>query len=336
MGSYKRALVVTSVAGDDHPVLKSIAKDSIANSVDFIMVGDAKSPDSFRLEGCEYLSLEDQRNLDFRFSALAPVSHYSRKNIGYLLAFRKGYREIQETDDDNIPLQPFWLDYDFDRHGEGFENTGWTNIYRYFTDTFIWPRGFPLDRIREKNEITPSRLNTFCPIIQGMADENPDVDAIYRLTMELPVHFNKTERFYILGSGAWCPFNSQNTLWEKSAFPLLYLPSYCSFRMTDIRRSFVAQRICWEYGWGVLFHHPTVYQIRNDHRLLKDFEDEIPGYLQNGYIAVELEKLTLDSRPGSIYDNLLTCYQRLVEINVIGKEEIPLLEAWIHDCKSNL
>ena len=202
MESCKRALIVTSIASDDHPVLTNIAKDSIANRVDFIMVGDTKSPATFHLAGCEFLSLEDQRKLDFRFSELAPVRHYSRKNIGYLQAFRKGYQVIQETDDDNIPLQPFWLDYDFDRHGEGFENTGWTNIYRYFTDTFIWPRGFPLDRILEKNEIPSSRLNKFCPIIQGLADENPDVDAIYRLTMELPVYFNKSERYYILGSGA--------------------------------------------------------------------------------------------------------------------------------------
>ena len=56
----------------------------------------------------------------------------------------------------------------------------------------------------------------------------------------------------------WCPFNSQNTAWWRDAVPLLYLPAYCSFRMTDIWRSFVAQRIAWENGWRLLFHEPTI------------------------------------------------------------------------------
>ena len=54
-------------------------------------------------------------------------------------------------------------------------------------------------------------------------------------------------------------------------YPLLYLPAYCSFRMTDIWRSFVAQRIAWENGWRLLFHGPTMEQERNVHDLMKDF-----------------------------------------------------------------
>ena len=74
-----------------------------------------------------------------------------------------------------------------------------------------------------------------CPIQQGLADENPDVDAIYRLVLPLPVQF-ETGRRIALKRGVWSPFNSQNTAWWPDAFPLLYLPAYCSFRMTDIWR----------------------------------------------------------------------------------------------------
>jgi hypothetical protein len=75
-----------------------------------------------------------------------------------------------------------------------------------------------------------------------LADENPDVDAIYRLTLPLPIIFNKANNV-ALGNNSFCPFYSQNRTWFKEAFPLLYLSSHCSFRMTDIWRSFVAQRI---------------------------------------------------------------------------------------------
>lgn len=87
-----------------------------------------------------------------------------------------------------------------------------------------------------------SNLTVECPIQQGLADNNPDVDAIYRLILPFPTIFRKGRKV-ALGNNSWSPFNSQNTTWWKKAFPLLYLPSYCSFRMTDIWRSFVAQRI---------------------------------------------------------------------------------------------
>ena len=48
--------------------------------------------------------------------------------------------------------------------------------------------------------------------------------------------------------------------------------------MTDIWRSFVAQRILQENDWAVLFHAPTVSQERNEHDLMRDFADEVPGY----------------------------------------------------------
>lgn len=148
---------------------------------------------------------------------------------------------------------------------------------------------------------------TDCPIQQGLADENPDVDAIYRLTFPLPQNF-RSDRRVALGSGAWCPFNSQNTTWYPEAFPLLYLPAYCSFRMTDIWRSFVAQRIAWANGWSVLYHEPTVWQDRNDHDLMRDFADEIPGYMNNAQIAAGLDALPIKPGVGEIPANVQLCY----------------------------
>ncbi|NEP46076.1 MAG: DUF288 domain-containing protein, partial [Okeania sp. SIO2H7] len=134
-----------------------------------------------------------------------------------------------------------------------------------------------------------------------------------------------------LGEGTWCPFNSQNTVWSPQAYPLLYLPAYCSFRMTDIWRSFVAQRICWENGWRVLFYSPTVYQERNEHNLMRDFEDEVSGYLNNDKIAKSLAEINLKSGEANLLDNLSKCYDALIGLGVVKPEEAELVEAWARD-----
>ena len=156
-----------------------------------------------------------------------------------------------------------------------------------------------------------------------------------RLTYPLPFKFDKNKPV-ALGINSWCPFNSQNTIWFKEAYPLLYLPSYCSFRMTDIWRSFVVQRIAWEYNWHLLFYAPTVYQERNDHSLLRDFDDEISGYLNNDAICRKLQSLELSSSISDIYDNIRKCYNAIIQMGLIGKEETPLIEAWCSDVKNIL
>jgi hypothetical protein len=147
------------------------------------------------------------------------------------------------------------------------------------------------------------------------------------MTQKLPINFQENEPL-ILGEGSWCPFNSQNTVWKKEAFPLLYLPSYCSFRMTDIWRSLIAQRIAWTCGWNILFHSADVWQERNEHKLLKDFEDEIPGYLNNSKICRMLENLDLKSGVRNICENLFRCYAIMVQNGWIESQEQNILESW--------
>jgi hypothetical protein len=325
-------LVITSIADDQHPVLKKFALECKERQIDFIVIGDSKSPAQFQLDGCDFWSLERQLRLPFELTQLTPTRHYSRKNLGYLLAIQNGCTELVETDDDNHPRPGFWNAPQRNVSAHVFENSGWVNVYHYFTKNFIWPRGFPLEELQKKqSDLSSLKQDTIlCPIQQGLADENPDVDAIYRLTYPLPISFEK-EAGLALGRNAWSPFNSQNTYWFKEAFALLYLPSFCSFRMTDIWRSYVAQRIAWECNWSIFYHSPTVWQERNDHNLMKDFEDEIPGYSNNFKICAELQKLQLKPGKENIYDNLIACYQKLVDLKVIGKDEMPLLNAWIKD-----
>ena len=327
-----KSLIITSIANDKHPILIQFAEECKKRNLNFIVIGDTKSPADFKLEGCDFWSVERQQTLPFSLAKITPTRHYSRKNLGYLLAIKNGVTELVETDDDNIPREEFWNETQRKVKSYAFENTGWVNVYHYFTKQFIWPRGYPLEELQKKQtELSTLKLESIdCPIQQGLADENPDVDAVYRLTYPLPLSFEIKNKI-ALGRNAWSPFNSQNTHWFKEAFALMYLPSYCSFRMTDIWRSYVAQRIAWECGWSILYHESTVWQERNEHNLMKDFEDEIPGYTNNLNICKELQNLSLKAGKEHIYENLITCYQKLIEINVIGKDEITLLNAWIAD-----
>ena len=102
--------------------------------------------------------------------------------------------------------------------------------------------------------------------------------------------------------------------------------------MTDIWRSLVAQRIAWEYGWSVLFHDASVRQDRNEHDLMKDFADEVPGYLQNRRMAALLEGCRFRCE-GSDGENLRICYEALVREGIVGQRELGLLSAWLANIK---
>ena len=325
------ALVVTSISGPNAS-LKALAQGAREREVHFVVVGDTKSPPQFELEGCDFYNIARQKEAGFSFAKLCPTRSYARKNIGYLLAIRGGARLILETDDDNIPRPEFWSERHLTIEAPLLAGAGWVNVYRYFTDVDIWPRGLPLDAVQQalpEFDSLPTSA-TDCPIQQGLADGDPDVDAIYRLLLPLPQDFRHDRRI-VLGACSWCPFNSQNTTWWPQAYPLLYLPAHCSFRMTDIWRSFVAQKIAWANGWNILFHEPTVWQERNDHNLMRDFADEVPGYLHNRAMGAALDQLDIKSGIEHLGRNMRLCYETLIASGWVGEQELPLLEAWLAD-----
>lgn len=329
----KTSVVITSISAPN-AVMKSIAAECLSRNIRFYVVGDLPSPADFSIEGCDFYSLESQAQTGFRFAELCPKRHYARKNLGYLLAIREGTEMIVETDDDNFPLASFWTERVRRQSVPLAERTGWLNVYSYFTESNIWPRGLPLDAvlagIQPRAELSVREIDA--PIQQGLADDDPDVDAIYRMVLPLPLKFKPGVKV-ALGSQVWCPFNSQNTTWWPEAFSLLYLPAYCSIRMTDIWRSFIAQRIAWENGWHILFESPTVFQERNTHNLMRDFQDEIPGYLNNRVMCQKLEALALKPGLSAIPDNLRICYELLAKQEWVEKPELALLDAWLDDLR---
>jgi len=323
-----RGTVLITTINSPTTAVKKIASD--CPDWTFIVIGDTKTPADWSWPGVTYLSIADQIAQVGKFAEKCPTRHYARKNIGYLKAIAEKSPVIAETDDDNIPYDSFLQDVNRELTARPALKKGWENVYTHFTKDRIWPRGFPLELINEslKNPSPLGEPNTYdCPIQQFLADGDPDVDAVYRLTIEALTKFEPNR--VVIQPGTYCPFNSQNTIFWPEAYPLLYLPAYVSFRMTDIWRSFVAQRCLYAMGKPLAFREATVLQERNEHSLIRDFKDELPGYLNNPRIIEILEGLSLSSDPAQCAQNLGACYEALISAEIVPAQEMELVTLWI-------
>lgn len=309
------------------------------------IVADKKTPKRWRCGDARVLSLDRQLKApDRKLRALGngiPIGHYARKNLGYLVAMQEGAELIYDTDDDNIPNE-HWKTRSANCEVARLEGTGeWCNVYRHLSIEPVpfWPRGLPLDKIHADASRIRDQINVYCPVQQGTANHAPDVDAIYRLVFPISAPNFDLYQSVILPPLTWCPFNSQTTWWFKEAFFLMYLPSFVSFRMTDIWRSFVAQRCLWEEGFSVAFHAPAeVIQLRNKHDLMRDFVDEIPGYLHNTEICRRLAKTRMKTGPrGAVTGvNLVRCYESLHKGGFVCKDELRLARLWVDHVEHTL
>ena len=327
------SLVITTIASPNK-CLKSIAKN-IKDKFRLIIIGDKKSPKKFKLQNSDYYSLKDQLKIDLKTSRLSKINHYSRKNIGYLIAFKEKSEFIYETDDDNFPYKEFYKLKNLFVDGYETENKKFINIYKYFSNQIIWPRGYPLNYIKTKYQETKKlnyKKNIYSPVQQYLADGEPDVDAIFRLVFDSK-DFKKSKNIYFLKKKTYCPFNSQNTVWHRSIFPLMYLPVTCSFRLTDIYRSYIAQRILFENNAVISFHSATVKQIRNAHNLIQDFSHEIDGYTKIEEFLKIIDKIKLKKGKKRIISNLKKIYNTLIIKKFFHKKEKNYLNYWIEDIK---
>lgn len=298
-----------------------------------LAVGDRKTPPDWACPGAEYLGVPAQESLDSRLARELPWNHYCRKMLGYLEAIRAGAEAIVDTDDDNMP-KPNWAVPSFSGAFESLpQGRGFVNIYRlYAPEHHLWPRGFPLRLINDRGTWPGTEPRSVeraeVGIWQGLADGDPDVDAIYRLTSDVPTRFGPGPEV-VLQPETLCPFNSQNTAFRREVFPLLYLPARVTFRFTDILRGLVAQPILWHLGLRLGFTPATVVQERNPHDYLKDFESELPMYLR----AHEVPELVSASLPpgGSATDCLWSAYTALRQHGIVEDAEMRILDAWASD-----
>jgi len=320
----KRFIVITTI----HEKTCGIRKFEAFPDWHLVVVGDQKTPQYKDTDNLTYLSIEKQQEMGFRIAGQLPFNHYCRKNIGYLYAISQGADIIYDTDDDNIPYDD-WSFEAFSCENKLQSKDRFANVYRYFTDKPVWPRGFPLERITAEKAPPSFEKSDTRPIAvwQGLADRDPDVDAIYRLVYGELLDFENRPSVY-LDRHIYCPFNSQNTLWNRIAFALMYLPVTVSFRFTDILRGYIAQRLFWAADHHLGFCRATVYQERNVHDLLSDFRDEIECYLNVPEVVEVLDNIDL---VGELDRMLLAIYQGLAAAGLVQPEELGLVDTWLDD-----
>jgi hypothetical protein len=230
---------------------------------------------------------------------------------------------------DNIPLEN-WAFPSFDGTQDLVTYEGFCNVYQLYTKAKIWPRGLPLSLIAKQFDLERSITSAYrqVGVWQGLANEDPDVDAIYRLTSDQPCYFEERAPL-VLAAGAISPFNSQNTAIRKELFPLLFLPTYVTFRFTDILRGLIAQPIMWKYGYHLGFISATVVQKRNPHDYFKDFLSEIPMY-QYTESAVSLTQSAIEGQ-SNLCDDLMSTYRTLERHGIVEEAELKVVSAWLNE-----
>lgn len=327
----KKTVVITTINKPNQNI-KKFSTLCKKNNSDFIIIGDNKTPKNFRLTYGSYYDLKNQKKTNLAFSKICPLNSYARKNIGYLISIKDNSDIIIESDDDNYPKNNFFKNLKLKKKVYEINNLGWINIYKAFsikTDE-IWPRGLPLDRINTNPKLKFKKVTKKFYLQQGVCDGNPDVDAIYRI-MNKKINIKFKDNLSISLGKSLSPINSQNTIWFKKIFPLMYLPVTCTMRATDIWRGLITSNILLNDNLPILFFGTNMKQVRNIHNLINDLKQEMPLYKDISYAYDILKNLKLKKSANFYLENLFKSYNILIDKKIFDKKELYYLKAWTKD-----
>ena len=265
-------------------------------------------------------------------SKTIPWNHFARKNIGYMYAIKHSATHIWDFDDDNINILPLRLaktvDYKIPCKHSAYHVI---NPYPYFNvnESYVWPRGFPLEEIRNRAtlpNLCDSNRSRQIAVIQSLANIQPDVDAIYRFTRDTPFSFEatpKTHPLFLVPRFSFAPFNAQATLWMTEGFRYMALPTTVTGRVSDIWRSYIAQYFFHRMSAYLAFAPPYVDQNRNPHDYRLDFKEELHLYQKSN----ELVRFLASDKIHAF--DIQQLYIDLYERGFIEKEDIDFIQAWV-------
>ena len=203
--------------------------------------------------------------------------------------------------------------------------------------------------------------------LQLLADHDPDVDAIFRLSRRLPVAFGERRDVLALPAGVMAPMNAQALLVARAALWGLLLPVSVHGRVSDIWRSYAWQRLLWGCELRVAFSAPLVKQVllppptrlpplafisphcvpmhppslaprraarlapqvRNVHSYLADLNAEVPLYERSGALIALLLRTTLRAAhlPGQAEELVIAMYEH----GILEIEDVRLTQAFLAD-----
>ena len=310
-----------------------------------------------------YLSIQQQIELmRHPFVDMTPERSFARKNLGFLFAILHGANIIYDFDDDNVLKQADKNNVGgaslLERFSRGDTNdevaftrvVKLSNKYReaafnpfplmrpkVANDANTWPRGFPIESMQNKlasgmedavlaGEMTPLAS---IGVIQSVCDGDPDVDAIYRMTHQLPVYFESGPGAtpLLIPMQSYSPYNAQATIHRHKALWGLYLPMTMTGRVSDIWRSYITQRIMKDIGLSLVYSPPLVTHHRNQHNYLADMEAEAHLYLRTTKLLHFLSNWEDHSStlPARIEKLWIDLYER----DYIGKKDVQGIQAWL-------
>ncbi|KAL6741045.1 hypothetical protein Aduo_014341 [Ancylostoma duodenale] len=214
------------------------------------------------------------------------------------------------------------------------------NPYQFFGNPHMWPRGFPITRIQNHtnghDQLSLSHKMRSAAVQQGLVHKDPDADAIFRLLHTdkktgLNEQFNEITPPIVLEAGTYCTFNSQNTLFHRAAFFTLFLPITVTSRVTDIWRSYFAQKLLHLVGENVAFYPVNAIQIRNGHDYLEDYENERDLYLKADAMLEFLDQWECEH--DEIADCVVSLAEKFREKNFWGSADVTAIGKWITDLR---
>lgn len=205
-----------------------------------VIVGDKGGrPFNITAPNAVYLDTATQQDWGGAFPTLLqllPWRHFGRKNLGYLYAIAHGAHQIWDFDDDNgliMGLDPKPAASGVFSVQVGSNCTVFNPYPLMGAPATVealgpaaWPRGLPLDMLKVNcpYKLKQGQLDNVT-VIQSLAQHEPDVDGIFRLTRTVPFYFDASSTStLVIPKGVMVPYNAQATLVMQPAFWSLILP----------------------------------------------------------------------------------------------------------------
>ena len=290
-----------------------------------------------------YLTLKDQLNLGYEILKYLPQNNYQRKNIGYLYAIEHGAKEIYDMDDDiiiNLEEIKWAFNKNVRQRITVCSNNGTTmiNPYSYFGINDIWPRGFILRDLFQKNHgntffnLASNQINLRPLIYQNLINGLPDIDYIFYLTRiknrnKVNIAFSKEFPLLYLPEN-YIAINSKNTKYLYDIFPSLVLPNTINQEICDIFRGFIIQKFSWKKNGIVLFLssgdlRKSIFNNKKNIKNEKDLYFKINKFLE---ILKSVENYNCKD---TVF--IVNTIKKLVANRLLGKKDIYLYKAFIND-----